>query len=994
MESCLRLSESSKGVSEEEKGRRNAVSWTSEGVRSAFIDFFVNKHGHVHFRSSPIAINDPSLLFVNSGMVQFKPIFLGNVDKKSDLGKLKRAVNSQKCIRAGGKHNDLDEVGRDTYHHTFFEMLGSWSFGDYFQEEAIQLHWMLLTEVYKLSKDRLWVTYFGGDVEDALPPDLKTKHIWMKYIAKDRILPFGRKDNFWEMGMIGPCGPCTEVHFDLIGDKNAKDRVNAGTPDNIEICNLVFVKFNRKRDKSLVPLPYRHVDTGMGFERILSILQDKRSNYDTDLFVGLLKKIEALCNGMPRKYTGRIGDDDENKIDTAYRVIADHARTLTVAISDGIIPGPTKRGSVLRRILKRGIRYGYEKLGVKDCFIYKLVDVVIDKLGDAFPELKKSPDNIKSIIRNEEIRFQKTLRNGTKKFVSLASKIKKGHTLPTMEVVMLSNAFGFPFDLVKIMAEEKGIQVDQQKYRSVMKKIREDSMMVDRHNRVVKGLEIGPNEIYTLEYSLKVPETDDKPKYDETATKHLSSRLLAIYVGQNQGFVTKLFEKTKPAGLIFDRTNFYAEQGGQIGDCGYATGDSFKFCILDTQIYGNYVLHYGRLESGTIPKVDLSHIQLKVDHKRRHLVTSNHTSTHMLNLALRKVLGPSCEQKGSKVKEDEFSFDFSHLYPMTKMQVESVEKIVVDLIKSNEKVYAKEVDLTQAQSINGLRAVFGNYQNPVRVVSIGVPVENLMKDPTNRDWLNYSIEFCGGTHLSRTSQACDFCILKEKSVTAGIRRVIGIAGVDSVIIHKNGDTLMQEVSKLYRDKTMTISQKKKETNMLRVALNKTRLSFSAKFEIEEMLDSIECKIVDASKHHFKKKIGDVSLIIDNVIRDKKKYYVGVVNLKGSTKPNKLLTELAKKIESHGVAVLLICHWKENKKKPVFLLSRVPESLSGQVEANQWVKMAAKFVSGRGGGTATQAQGIGSDVTMIEQSIEKGIEYVRSRLSIRNLGRSDVSPRLL
>ncbi len=443
---------------------------SSDQIRQTFIDYFAKRQGHTHWPSSPcVPHDDPTLLFTNAGMNQFKPIFLGQVAPGSPMAGLKRAVNSQKCIRAGGKHNDLEDVGKDTYHHTFFEMLGNWSFGDYFKDEATAWSWELLTSVYGIKPDRLYATYFEGNAALGLPPDEETRQFWLRYLPSDHVLPGNMKDNFWEMGDTGPCGPCTEIHYDRIGDRNAAHLVNTGDPDVIEIWNNVFIQFNREEGGGLKPLPARHVDTGMGFERLTSVLQNVRSNYDTDIFAPIFLSIERLTGARP--YGGRLGAADRDNADTAYRVIADHIRTLTFALTDGAVPSNVGRGYVLRRILRRAVRYGRQMLGAKTGFFAQLVPVVVDRFGNAFPELKKNPQKVIDIIKEEEESFGKTLDRGIKLFAEVAGRSQ--NAISGADAFKLYDTYGFPVDLTALMASERGLTVDMDGYEAERKKAEE-----------------------------------------------------------------------------------------------------------------------------------------------------------------------------------------------------------------------------------------------------------------------------------------------------------------------------------------------------------------------------------------------------------------------------------------------------------------------------------------------------------------------------------------
>ncbi|KAJ2989883.1 Alanine--tRNA ligase, partial [Globomyces sp. JEL0801] len=583
--------------------------WTTKRVRNTFTDYFkINNHSLVP-SSSTIPHQDPTLLFANSGMNQFKPIFQGTVDPLSDLAKLNRAANSQKCIRAGGKHNDLEDVGRDTYHHTFFEMLGNWSFGDYFKLEAIHMAWELLTVVYGLPKENLYVTYFEGmstnltlgDASLGLAPDLEAKQMWLDVgVPEDHILPGNAKDNFWEMGDQGPCGPCSELHFDRIGGRNARDLVNMDDPDVIEIWNLVFMQFNREADRSLKPLPNKHIDTGMGLERLVSILQDKRSNYDTDVFTGIFSRIQELTGA--RAYSGKLGAEDVDGIDTAYRVIADHVRTLTFAISDNGIPSNEGRGYVLRRILRRGARYARKKFNVNiGSFFSSLVDTVISEMGEAFPEITKRVDDLKEILDEEEKSFAKTLDRGEKLFENYLSKLKSsGSTkMAGSDVWKLYDTYGFPVDLTRLMAEENGLEVDEVEFEREMLLAKEKSKKL----KVVEGkvVALDVHALGAIEKKGILP-TNDSFKY---GFEDIKSKIQAIYYEGKFVDSINADDTNERFGIILDQTCFYAEQGGQQYDIGNLSIDGIvDFNVEDVQIFGGYVLHIGYLKYGSIKLKD------------------------------------------------------------------------------------------------------------------------------------------------------------------------------------------------------------------------------------------------------------------------------------------------------------------------------------------------------------------------------------------------------
>nr|CAD7429496.1 unnamed protein product [Timema monikensis] len=765
----------------------------------------------------------------SNSLVLFKPIFLGSVDPNSDMSKWVRVVNTQKCIRAGGKHNDLDDVGKDVYHHTFFEMLGNWSFGDYFKEEICSWAWELLTQEFGLPPERLYVTYFGGDKLAGLDPDVECQQIWIKLgIPPSHVLPGSMKDNFWEMGETGPCGPCSELHFDRIGGRNAAHLVNKDDPDVLEIWNLVFIQFNRESDSSLKTLPKKHIDCGLGLERLVSVIQQKRSNYDTDLFVPLFDAIKK-GTGAPA-YQGRVGSADKDGIDMAYRVLADHARTLTIALADGGHPDNTGRGYVLRRILRRAVRYATEKLNAKPGFFAKLVKTVVELLGDTFPELKKDPQSIMDIINEEEEQFLKTLTRGRNLLNRTIGKLGGSKvTLPGDVAWRLYDTYGFPIDLTQLMAEEKGLTVDMNAYEESKKHAQLVSL--GKGASVDDQINLDVHAITELQ-DQGIPPTDDSFKYkywakslDKDAVYEFEPcRGRVIGLRHAKQFVEEV-SSGQLCGVLLDRTCFYAEQGGQIYDEGYMVkvGDeSVEFSVHNVQVRGGYVLHIGSIE-GTLRQGD--ELVLQLDSARRRLVMNNHTGTHVLNYALRSVLGLEADQRGSLVAPDKLRFDFTNKVTFTLVvfcsfllechytgstcclcspqgamstaQVKAAELETNAMIARNEPVYAKESSLAVAKTIQGLRAVFEEtYPDPVRIVSVGIPVERLEEDPAGPAGTKTSIEFCGGTHLHRAGHIGDFVIASEEAIAKGIRRIVALTGPEACKALKKTELLENELNML------------------------------------------------------------------------------------------------------------------------------------------------------------------------------------------------------
>eukprot|EP01125_Pyxidicula_operculata_P005968 TRINITY_DN2086_c0_g1_i1.p1 TRINITY_DN2086_c0_g1~~TRINITY_DN2086_c0_g1_i1.p1 ORF type:complete len:962 (-),score=313.60 TRINITY_DN2086_c0_g1_i1:173-3058(-) len=958
--------------------------WNGDLVRQTFVDYFCNKQKHIHVPSSPVVpYDDPTLLFANAGMNQFKPIFLGQIDPKSERGQWKRAANSQKCIRAGGKHNDLDDVGKDTYHHTFFEMLGNWSFGDYFQQEAIDWAWDLLTNVFKLDPNRLYATYFGGDKADNLPADEAARNLWKKYLPDSRILPFGRKENFWEMGETGPCGPCTEIHYDRIGNRDASKEVNADTPDVIEIWNLVFMQFNREESGKLTELPNKHVDTGMGFERLTSVLQQVKSNYDTDLFQPIFQKIQEIT-GAPA-YTGLVGADDKDGRDTAYRIIGDHIRTLTFAITDGARPGPEGRNFVLRRICRRAVRAGKEFLKANDGFFHQLVDIVIEKFGGAFPELKKDPARVKDVIKQEEQLFTKTLARGINKFNSLTRKLSPGDVLSGDDAFLLYGTYGFPLDLITIMSNEKKIGVDSVKFNQLL----EDSKILSVEAYAAKNA----GQKFTLSASAismlkekNVPITNDAPKYilDDVVTK-----VKAVWHGSAEdGSFKDAVSAGEKCGVILETTNFYSYGGGQIADTGFISTDDFKFTVQDVQVFAGYVVHIGVVTSGSL--VVGAEVTCTINNERRRPIMSNHTSTHMLNWALRDVVDPRSEQRGSVVSEDRFRFDFACGQALTRDQLEQVDTAVNKLIKSDLPVYIKEVSTDEAKKINGVRAMFAEaYPNPVRVVSIGVEIDKLLADKTSADWLKYSVEFCGGTHLSKTSEAQLFTIISEEPISAGVRRIEAVTGELAQIAFSLSEQLDASLNELVQSPNN--ENLRKEFVEFTKKLDAARLPSYKKSDLREKLKKLEERVKAMEKEEFAKKkqgSGDlINRVVAQIKESKSSFVVEVLEVGGNTK---ILSDTALEIVNNvksqlgtDVAVLLFSTDPAAKKPCTILAANVPTPLHSKgLKANEWVSAVASSIGGKGGGSKVGdvAQGNAAGTDKVEDAVKKAKEYVSEKLN--------------
>ncbi len=696
---------------------------TSAEIRKQFLDFFASKQHHI-VPSAPIVVkNDPTLLFTNAGMNQFKDYFLGN--KKPEFP---RVADTQKCLRVSGKHNDLEEVGVDTYHHTMFEMLGNWSFGDYFKKEAIAWSWELLTEVYKLDKNRLYVSIFEGDEKEGLPRDEEAFQEWKKIVPEDRILLGNKKDNFWEMGDTGPCGPCTEIHVDCRTDEErkqvpGKSLVNNDHPQVIEIWNNVFMQFNRLKDGSLQPLPAQHVDTGMGFERLVRVIQGKQSNYDTDVFTGTIAATE--------KITGRKYDYSDSREAIAFRVLADHIRAIAFTIADGQLPSNNGAGYVIRRILRRAVRYYYSYLGYKQPLLYQLLPLLAAQFAEVFPELQKQLEFVGKVVKEEEDAFLKTLDKGLKRIDDII-----GHSRQRIEgkaAFELFDTFGFPIDLTRLIAAENKLVVDEEGFEAEMQQQKNRSRSagtVDTEDWIVL-LADGMNEFVG---------------YDsiEIKTKVVKYR--------------KVKSKGKEAyQLVLEASPFYAESGGQVGDTGTLDFEGESIRVTDTKKENNLIIHF----TDTLPVNIHAGVMAKVDGHKRQATSVHHSATHLLHAALRKVLGSHVAQKGSLVNEEQLRFDFSHFAKMTTEEITEVESIVNEKIRANIPVYIREMGKEEAIQM-GAMALFGEkYGDSVRVVII---------DP------QYSIELCGGTHVGHTGELGLCKIKHESAVAAGVRRIEAVCG--------------------------------------------------------------------------------------------------------------------------------------------------------------------------------------------------------------------------
>ncbi|XP_076917026.1 alanine--tRNA ligase-like [Bidens hawaiensis] len=946
------------------------VEWPANRVRDSFIKFFEERN-HVYWKSSPVVpVNDPTLLFANAGMNQYKPIFLGTVDPNTSLSKLTRACNTQKCIRAGGKHNDLDDVGKDTYHHTFFEMLGNWSFGDYFKEEAIGWAWELLTVVYKLPTDRIYATYFGGDENLGLPADTEARDIWLKYLPSARVLPFGCKDNFWEMGDTGPCGPCTEIHFDRIGGRDAAELVNNDDPTLIEIWNNVFIQFNREADGSLKPLPAKHVDTGMGFERLTSILQNKLSNYDTDVFIPIFDAIQQATGARP--YSGKVGPDDVDGIDMAYRVVADHIRTLSFAIADGSQPGNEGREYVLRRILRRAVRYGTEVLKAQQGFFNGLVKVVVDVMGHVFPELKEREAHIREIIAEEEASFGRTLLHGIEKFKKTAQDVK-GETFSGQDAFVLWDTYGFPLDLTQLMAEERGLVVDVKGFDNAMTEARERSR--NAQNKQAAVTIVMDADATSALHKRGVATTDDSFKF--IWDKDHKSVIKAIYTGSE--YVDRA-DAGDDVGIILESTSFYAEQGGQIFDTGLIGGKSGSFEVSNVQIYGGFVLHLGKISGKSAQFHVGDEVICQVDYERRREIAPNHTCTHMLNFALREVLGTHVDQKGSIVLPEKLRFDFSHGKPVKPEDLRKIESIVNEQIEAELEVSAKEASLADAKRVNGLRAVFGEvYPDPVRIVAIGRKVDELLADPENKEWSSISAELCGGTHISNTREAKAFSLLSEEGIAKGIRRVTAVTTKYAFDAIDAAAKLQEEVDMASKLEGSLLEQK---VTFLNGKVETSSIPAAKKADLKAKISNLQNQVIKAKKktaeENIRKAVEAATKAAEVALSEGKAFCISHVGVGSDTAA--IREAVVKVMEQKGMAVMVFSTDEQSKK--ALVCAGVPEKSdkSNQLKVLEWLKAALKPLEGKGGGgKGGLAQGQGPDIEHVDEAIDVAKSFASLKL---------------
>ncbi len=883
---------------------------TSREIRQQFLDFFVSK-GHLIVPSAPlVAKNDPTLMFNNSGMAQFKDFFLGNGTPPS-----KRIADTQKCLRVSGKHNDLEDVGFDTYHHTMFEMLGNWSFGDYFKKEALTWSWELLTEVYKLPKDRIYVSVFEGDEKDGVPFDQEAWDIWKSMVGEDRIILGNKKDNFWEMGDTGPCGPCSEIHIDLrnadeVAKIPGKELVNADHPQVVEIWNNVFMQFERMADGSLVPLPSKHVDTGMGFERLCMAIQGKQSNYDTDVFSNTIKFIADKAG----KVYGQ-----EKWADIALRVIADHIRAIAFAIADGQLPSNNKAGYVIRRILRRAVRYGYTYLGFREPFMNTIIPLLAAQFDGVFPELIAQQDFIQRVILEEENSFLRTLASGLKRLDEITSQTENGGVINGDIVFELSDTFGFPVDLTALIAREKGLSIDEEGFKTALQ-AQKDRSRKDSAKEATDWV-IVSDEDFDFEFV----------GYDETETEAKITKYRKVKTKTGQEYH-----------IVLDKTPFYAEMGGQVGDSGslefgISSAELEGIKISDTKKENDLFIHIStdKKVGEFLSNIDATNIvTAKIDTNRRQRITQNHTATHLMLSAMRQVLGSHISQKGSFQNEDVTRFDFSHFSKVTDEELAQIETIVNEKIRENIKLdERRNVPIKEAVAA-GATATFGEkYGDFVRVITF---------DPT------FSVELCGGTHVPATGEIGLFKFVAESSVSAGVRRVEAYTGKKALSAINEQLSIIEELKGLFKGQSDLIKAVK--------TLQEEKAVLAKKIEVLE-----NEKLQEIKKRLFAKiiSVGSINMIAE------------VVEVPSADALKQLAYELKAKIGD-----LYCVLGAEIGGKPQ-LAVMIAENLiaSKNLNAGQIIKEIAKEIKGGGGGQPFFATAGGNDVSGLKNAIEKGKSFV-------------------
>ncbi|HBS29574.1 MAG TPA: alanine--tRNA ligase, partial [Phycisphaerales bacterium] len=867
------------------------------------------------------------------------------------------------------------------------------SFGDYFKAEAIQWAWELLTVVWGIDPGRLYATYFEGSKSEGLEPDREAYDLWQRFLPKSRILPGNMKDNFWEMGDTGPCGPCSEIHYDGRTDpERARSpghlHVNQSNPDVIEIWNLVFIQFNRTGPGAggLKALPARHVDTGMGFERVTRVLQGKSSNYDTDVFTPLFGAIKRVCRAPD--YTGSL----LSPADTAYRVIADHARTLTIAITDGAEPGNEGRGYVLRRILRRAVRYGRQTLGVPGVFLAELVPTVVESLGGAFPELKQNPQRVFDIIKDEEEAFGRTLTNGLALFEKAAVGATAGAAaapcITADDAFRLHDTYGFPVDLTQLMAEERGMKVDVDGFHRLMEEAREQSRAGARGEGEAGAggrLALGTDQVAKLR-SLMVRPTDDSEKF---SAKKIRARVLAIWNGENfdEHVLASHTRPTDRFAVVLDKTSFYAEMGGQAADHGRinvfrearsSVRDAAhlgEIHVEDVRAFGGFVAHIGRVVKGEVRVGD--EVELRVDQNRRRQIASNHTATHLLNHALRETLGGHVDQKGSLVAPDRLRFDFSHTGPVTDDEARRIDALVQQAISADRTVYAEVVPLAEGKKVAGLRAVFGEtYPDPVRLVSIGAPVADLLADPKSDRWLAVSAEFCGGTHLASTAEAGGFAILSEEGVSKGVRRLTAVTGEGAAHALKAAEAL---ASRLTGASELDDRYLPAEAAALAAEIDHAGLPLAQRAGLRRRLAPLQERV----KQIHKQEAGaerERAVSVARELAEQDEGMVIVYEIPAGSDRTALMSALDAVRARHPQSAILLVSADAPEKK-VTIVASVPQPLIERgLKAGDWVREASAVVGGKGGGRPDAAQGGGTMPHMSHEAVIAAKRYGSARVN--------------
>lgn len=848
-------------------------------------------------------------------------------------------------------------------------MLGNWSFGDYFKKEAIHFSWDLLTRVYGIKADRLYVTYFEGNKAGGLEPDLEAKDLWRSVgVAEDHILPGNMKDNFWEMGDQGPCGPCSEIHYDRIGGRNAAHLVNQDDPNVLEIWNNVFIQYNREADKSLRPLPNKHVDTGMGFERLVSVLQDRSSNYDTDVFTPLFKTIQEITGA--RDYRGAFGAEDADGIDTAYRVVADHVRTLTFAIADGGVPNNVGRGYVVRRVLRRGARYArkYFQTEIGD-FFSRIVPRLVEQMSEMFPEIKKKEAEVKEILQEEEKSFAKTLDRGEVMFEKYAQRCKAaGSTaLPGNDVWRLYDTYGFPIDLTQLMAEERGLTINQAEVEAAQEQAREASKGEKAAMADVVKLDV--HALGDLE-KIGIPKTDDSAKF---GLGDIVSNIVSIYHNKKFLQTTADVPEGEQLGLLLDKTNFYAEQGGQEYDQGrLLIDDVAEMDVRNVQVFGGYVLHSGYMKYGSLKVHD--QVTAEYDELRRFPIRNNHTATHVLNHALREILGEDINQRGSLVAPEKLRFDFSHKAAVSDAELEKIEALSTHNIRQNLEVHAAEVALATAREINGVRAVFGEtYPDPVRVVAVGYPVAELLKDPHNPAWRHISVEFCGGTHVANTKDIKSLVVLEESGIAKGIRRILAVTGQAAHDAQRLAAELDAAVTTLEAMPTGPAQETQLKT--LTAQANELAIAALAKTRVKSRLAAVAKSLVDAQKAAAK---AELRALLDSIAAhfaahpDARGFVARVALAPGSKAIADVVKHVAAKDKTRSVYLIA----GDARDGRVAHGCHVGAALAAQgASAGAWTQGVAEVVGGKAGGREPTSVGSGTEVARVDEGVEKARAYL-------------------